>query len=77
MPTPFSPIYRVTPLIQRQLLVIDQAAGFVKAVRLKPQWLADLHNTALVPEAVSSLQIEGNAFSLEAAFDLATNNSSL
>jgi len=76
MSIPFSPIYRLTPLILRQLLVIDQAAGFVKAVRLKPQWLADLHNTALVPEAVSSLQIEGNTISLETAFDLAISNSS-
>jgi Fic family protein len=55
----------------RQLKAIEQTTGFVKAVRLQPEWISELRNRSNVVEALASLQIEGNSLTLEEAFALA------
>ncbi len=57
----------------RQLKAIEQTAGFLKAVELRPDWNAEVRQRTNVLEALASLQIEGNSLTLEEAFDLAQN----
>ena len=54
----------------RQLKAIEQTCGFLKAVRLRPEWIAEVRNQTNVREALASLQIEGSSLTLEAAFEL-------
>ena len=55
----------------RQLKGIEQTAGFLKAIELRPEWSAEVRERTNVVEALASLQIEGNSLTLEEAFDLA------
>lgn len=55
----------------RQLKAIEQTTGFLKAVRLRPEWIAEVRSRTNVREALASLQIEGSSLTLEHAFDLA------
>jgi Fic family protein len=55
----------------RQLKAIEQTTGFLKAVRLRPEWIRDVRSRTNVEEALASLQIEGNSLTLSEAFELA------
>jgi Fic family protein len=66
----FQPQFDITPRMLRQLKAIEQTAGFLKAVRLRPDWIADVRSRTTVTEALASLQIEGNSLTLEEAFEL-------
>lgn len=68
---PFQPTYHLTPKILRQLKAIEQTSGFLAAVSLRPEWIAELKRRTLVQEALASLQIEGSSLTLEEAFELA------
>jgi Fic family protein len=67
----FEPKYTVTPRIQRQLVAIERTRGFLDAVRLDDDWLAEVRHTVRIRDALSSLQIEGNSLTFETAFALA------
>jgi Fic family protein len=67
----FQPFFRLTPRILRQLKAIEQTTGFLKAVRLRPEWIREVRSRTNVREALASLQIEGNSLTLERAFELA------
>lgn len=55
----------------RQLKAIEQTTGFLKAVQLRPEWIAQVRSRIQVQEALASLRIEGNSLTLEEAFALA------
>ena len=67
----FEPRVQVTPRMLRQLKAIEQTTGFLEAVRLRQDWIANVRAQSNVKEALSSLQIEGNSLTLEEAFALA------
>jgi Fic family protein len=64
----FEPRFGLTPRILRQLKAIEQTTGFLKAVRLRPEWIAEVKGRTLVQDALASVQIEGNSLTLEQAF---------
>ena len=68
----FDPHWTFTPLMQRQIVAIERTAGFLEHIRLRPEWTADLHRQSRIQDALSSVQIEGNRLTPEAAFELAT-----
>jgi len=68
---PFQPQFRITPLMLRQFKAIDDARGFLEAVRLRHDWSEDLHGVARVRDALSSVQIEGNSLTFQEALALA------
>ena len=43
----------------RQLKAIEQTTGFLKAVELRPDWIAEVRGRTHAQEALASLQIEG------------------
>jgi Fic family protein len=55
----------------RQLKAIEQTTGFLRAVRLRPEWIAKVRRQTQVREALASVQIEGSSLTLEEAFALA------
>jgi Fic family protein len=63
--------HRLTAKMLRQLKAIEQTTGFLRAVSLRPDWMAQVKSRSLVQEALASLQIEGNSLTLEEAFTLA------
>ena len=67
----FTPLFDLTPLMLRQLKAIDQARGFLEAVRLSGPWFDKLRHEARVKDALASVQIEGNSLTFEEAFALA------
>ncbi|TNF32975.1 MAG: Fic family protein [Deltaproteobacteria bacterium] len=67
----FSPTFTLTPLMLRQLKVIDQTAGFLAAVETQAEWVEQLRHEARVRDALASLRIEGSTLSYEEAFELA------
>jgi hypothetical protein len=67
----FQPRWTFTPRIQRQINAIERTVGFLEHIRLRPEWTADLHRQSRVQDALSSVQIEGNRLTPEAAFELA------
>jgi Fic family protein len=71
MPTAFQPPFTLTPLLQRQLKAIDEARGFLEAVRLQGDWHDTLRGQRRVQDALSSVQIEGNSLTYDQAFVLA------
>ena len=66
----FRPRYRLIPRTQRQIKAIESTAGFLEAVRLRPEWTHEMRSRTEVREALSSVQIEGNSLTLEQAFEL-------
>lgn len=70
-PMPFEPRFELTPRMLRQLKAIEQTTGFLKAVRLRAEWIHEVRSRTNVREALASVQIEGNSLTLEHAFDLA------
>ena len=69
----FEPKFQYTPLLQRQLKAIDDARGFLSAVRMQSTWFDDLRQRARVKDALASVQIEGNSLTFEEAFALSQN----
>lgn len=69
----FSPLYEVTPRMVRQIVAIERGNGFLDAVRLQPDWIADLRQQTQVKDAMASVEIEGHSVTYERAFELARN----
>ena len=64
---PFNPKFTITPKINKALVEIERVRGFLDAVKLKDDWLADMQKEALILESHHSTHIEGTALSLEQA----------
>ena len=64
---PFNPKFTITPRINKALVEIERVRGFLDAVKLKDEWLADMQKEALILESHHSTHIEGTALSLEQA----------
>lgn len=67
---PFSPKFSITPKINKALMEIERVRGFLDAVKLKEDWIADMQKKALILESHYSTHIEGTALSLEQAKDI-------
>ncbi|HQU32616.1 MAG: Fic family protein [Planctomycetia bacterium] len=68
MPTvTFNPKFTITPKVNKALVEIERVRGFLDAVKLKDDWLADMQKKALILESHHSTHIEGTALSLEQA----------
>lgn len=63
----FDPKYSITPKINKALVEIERVRGFLDAVKLKDDWIADMQQKALILESHHSTHIEGTALSLEQA----------
>ena len=63
----FTPKYTITPKINKALVEIERVRGFLDAVKLKDDWIADMQKKALILESHHSTHIEGTALSLEQA----------
>ncbi len=64
---PFNPKFTITPKINKALVEIERVRGFLDAVKLKGEWIADMQKKALILESHHSTHIEGTALSLEQA----------
>lgn len=64
---PFGPKFTITPKINKALVEIERARGFLDAVKLKEEWFSDMQKEALILESHYSTHIEGTALSLEQA----------
>src|SRR3989304_4842771 len=64
---PFNPKFTITPRINKVLVEIERVRGFLDAVKLKDDWIADMQKKALILESHHSTHIEGTALSLEQA----------
>ena len=63
----FDPKFTITPKINKALVEIERVRGFLDAVKLKGDWIADMQQKALILESHHSTHIEGTALSLEQA----------
>ena len=63
----FNPKYTITSKINKALVEIERVRGFLEAVKLKDDWIADMQKKALILESHHSTHIEGTALSLEQA----------
>jgi Fic family protein len=63
----FNPKYTITPKINKALVEIERVRGFLDAVKLKDDRIADMQKRALILESHHSTHIEGTALSLEQA----------
>ena len=63
----FNPRFTITPTINKALVEIERVRGFLDAVKLKDDWIADMQQKALILESHHSTHIEGTALSLEQA----------
>jgi Fic family protein len=68
---PFQPRFTVTPLMMRQLKAVEEARGFLAAVRASEAWATRLRRETQVRDALASVQIEGSSLTYESAFKLA------
>lgn len=64
---PFKPKFTITPKINKTLAEIERVRGFLDAIKLKDEWIADMQKTSLILESHYSTHIEGTALSLEQA----------
>jgi len=62
---PFNPKFTITPKTNKALVEIERVRGFLDAVNLKDDWMADMQKKALILESHHSTHIEGTALSLE------------
>ena len=69
----FSPLYEVTPRMVRQIVAIERGNGFLNAVRLQADWIAELRQQTQIKDAMASVEIEGHSVTYERAFELARN----
>lgn len=63
----FKPKFAITPKINKALVEIERVRGFLDAVKLKDEWIADMQKNALILESHHSTHIEGTALTLEQA----------
>jgi len=63
----FNPKFTITPKINKALVEIERVRGFLDAINLKDDWIADMQKEALILESHHSTHIEGTALSLEQA----------
>jgi Fic family protein len=63
----FNPKFNITTKINKALVEIERVRGFLDAVKLKDDWIADMQKKALILESHHSTHIEGTALSLEQA----------
>ena len=61
----------MTPRMVRQIVAIERTTGFLNAVRLKPDWIAELRQKTQIQDAMASVEIEGHSVTYERAFELA------
>ncbi len=61
----FNPKFSITLKINKTLVEIERVRGFLDAVKLKDDWIADMQKKALILESHHSTHIEGTALSLE------------
>ena len=66
----FSPKFTIALKINKALVEIERVRGFLDAVNLKDDWIADMQKKALILESHHSTHIEGTALSLEQAKDI-------
>jgi Fic family protein len=64
---PFKPKFTITQKINKALVEIERVRGFLDAVKLKDDWIADMQREALILESHHSTHIEGTTLSLEQA----------
>lgn len=67
---PFNPKYTITPRINKALVEIERVRGFLDAIKLNDDWIADLQKRALILESHHSTHIEGTALSFKQAKDI-------
>lgn len=63
----FKPKFTITTKINKALVEIERVRGFLDAVKLKDDWIADMQKKALILESHHSTHIEGTALSLDQA----------
>ena len=63
----FQPKFNINPKINKALVEIERVRGFLDAINLKEDWIADMQQKALILESHHSTHIEGTALSLEQA----------
>ena len=63
----FNPKYTITSKINKALVEIERVRGFLDAVKLKDDWIADMQKKVLILESHHSTHIEGTALNLEQA----------
>lgn len=63
----FKPKFTISTKINKTLVEIERVRGFLDAVKLKDDWIADMQKRALILESHHSTHIEGTALSLEQA----------
>ena len=66
----FNPKFTITPKINKVLVEIERVRGFLDAVKLKKEWMADMQKEALILESHHSTHIEGTTLSLEQSKDI-------
>lgn len=66
----FSPKFTITPKINKSLVEIERVRGFLDAVKLKDDWIADMQKKILILESHHSTHIEGTALNLEQAQEI-------
>jgi Fic family protein len=64
---PYNPKFTITPKINKALVEIERVRGFLDAVKLKVEWIADMQKKALILESHHSTHIEGTALNIEQA----------
>ena len=65
MKAKFSPKFTITSKINKTLVEIERVRGFLDAIKLKDDWVADMQQKALILESHYSTHIEGTALSIE------------
>ena len=60
----FEPKFNITSRINKSLMEIERVRGFLDAVNLKDDWIANMQEKALILESHYSTHIEGTALSL-------------
>lgn len=63
----FTPKFKITTKINKQLLEIERVRGFLDAIKLKDDWFEDMQNEALILETHYSTHIEGTVLTLNQA----------
>jgi len=61
----FNPKFTITPKINKTLVEIERVRGFLDAIKLKDERIADMQQRALILESHHSTHIEGTALSVE------------
>ena len=70
----FNPKFTITPKINKALVEIERVRGFLDAVKLKDDWIADMQKKVLILESHHSTHIEGTALSLDQAKSILEGN---